>query len=64
MLKYRGDEVISTFNTYNSHIQTFNMGNFHLNNLLTKTDILYSDEFYDIVSQNNKPDTIIFIDLM
>jgi hypothetical protein len=40
MLKYRGDEVISIFNTYNSDIQTFNLGNFHLNNLLSKTDIL------------------------
>jgi site-specific DNA-adenine methylase len=64
MLKYRGDEVISTFNTYNSDIQTFNLGNFHLNNLLNKTDILYTDEFYNIISQNNKPDTIIFIDLL
>jgi hypothetical protein len=64
MLKYRRDEVISTFNTYNSDIQTFNLGNFHLNNLLTKTDLLHTDEFYDIVSQNNKPNTIIFIDLM
>jgi hypothetical protein len=64
MLKYRGDEVISTFNIYNSDIKTFNLGNFHLNNLLSKTDILYIDEFYDIVSQNNKPNTIIFIDLM
>jgi hypothetical protein len=63
MLKYRGDEVISTFNTYNSDIQTFNLANFHLNNLLTKTDILYTDEFYNIVFQNNKPNTIIFIDL-
>jgi hypothetical protein len=57
-------KLISTFNTYNSDIQTFNLGNFHLNNLLTKTDILFTDEFYDIVSQNNKLNTIIFIDLM
>jgi hypothetical protein len=64
MLKYRGDEVISTFNTYNSDIQTFNLENFHLNNLLTKTDILYTDEFYNIISQNNKPNTTTFINLM
>jgi hypothetical protein len=51
----------STFNTCNSYIQTFNSGNFHLNNLLSKTDILYTDEFYNIISQNNKPNTIIFI---
>jgi hypothetical protein len=38
--------------------------NFHLNNLLSKTDILYSDEFDNIIFQNNKPNTIIFIDLM
>jgi hypothetical protein len=64
MLKYGGDEVISTFNTYKSDIQTINLGNFHLNNLLTKTDILYTDEFYNIISQNNKSNSIIFIDLM
>jgi hypothetical protein len=64
MLIYRGDEAISTINTYNSNIQTFNLGNFHLNNLLTKTDILYTDEFYNILSQNNRLNTILFIDLM
>jgi hypothetical protein len=64
MLKYRGDEVIFTFNTYNSDIQIFNLGNFLLNNLLTKTDILCSDEFYNIIFQNNKPNNIIFINLM
>jgi hypothetical protein len=25
ILKYRGDEVISTFNTYNGEIQTYNL---------------------------------------
>jgi hypothetical protein len=64
MLKYREDEVISTFNTYNSDIRTFNLGNFHLNNLLSKIDVLYSDEFYNIISQNNKLNIMIFIDLM
>jgi hypothetical protein len=64
MLKYREDEVISRLNTCNSDIQTFNLGNFHLNNLLSKTYILYSDEFYNVISQNNKPNTIIFIELI
>jgi hypothetical protein len=64
MLKCSGNEVISTFNTYNSDIQTFNLGNFHLNNLLNKTDMLYTDDFYDMVSQNNEPNIIIFINLM
>jgi hypothetical protein len=59
MLKYRGYEIISTFNTYNSDLQTFNLGNIHINNTLSKTDILYNHEFYDIISQNNKPNTII-----
>jgi hypothetical protein len=64
MLNYRGYEVIFTFNVYNTAIQTFYSGNFPLKNLLSKTDILYSDEFYNIISQNNKPTTIIFIDLI
>jgi hypothetical protein len=41
----RYDGSNSTFNTYNSDTQTFNLGNFHLNNLLNKTDVLYTDEF-------------------
>jgi hypothetical protein len=40
------------------------LGNFHQNNLLCKTDILYGDEFLNIISQNNKSNAIIFIDLM
>jgi hypothetical protein len=32
-----------------------------MNILLNKAEILYTDDFYDIFSQNNKPSTIILI---
>jgi hypothetical protein len=64
-LKYRNQEVISKYNiNYNLIHLDDSISNFYLINLLRHTTIIYTEEYYDLINQENNPNTLIFVDLM
>jgi hypothetical protein len=64
-LKYRNQQVISKYNNNNVYVyRDRSIEDFYILNLLSHTDILYTEDYYNLIQQYDDPQTIIFIDLM
>jgi hypothetical protein len=64
-LKYRNQQVISKYNKNNTYVtKDRSIEDFFVINLLSKTTIVNTEEYYNLITHYDNPQTIIFIDLM